>query len=68
MNGLLTNQPAPPPAKPSAKWMHFNGSRSHLVRDGGLYSLCNIGASGQWVESGQYGNQCKVCQRIGGAK
>lgn len=54
--------------KPPAKWMHFKGSRSHLVREGGLYSLCNIGASGQWLESGQYGNRCKVCQRLGGAK
>lgn len=56
------------PAKPPAKWMHFKGSRSHLVREGSLYSLCNVGASDRWVESGQYGNRCMKCLMLGGAK
>ena len=68
MNDHLTNQPAKPAAKPPAKWMHFLGSRSHLVREGSFYSLCNIGAAGKWIDSEQYGNRCKICQRLGGAK
>lgn len=65
MDNITTNQPAP---KPTVKWMHFKGSRSHLVREGKLYSLCNVGASGRWLESAPWGIRCKICQRLGGVK